>query len=200
MNKFDNIPVAGCVLAGGKSKRMGTDKALLEFDGKTLLDHAIEKLSAFPEVVISAADSDDYAFAGVRVIPDDQPGIGPLGGFISVLRAVESDYVCFRPVDAPLIPAELHTMLADLCAGKDVAVPTHKGAIEPLIACVAKSALPTIERLASLGKYKASDTFSLLDTAFIYLDSKDMLRTLGKPSEYLINANDPAAFAKLGKR
>jgi len=200
MDKPNNITVAGCVLAGGQSTRMGTDKALLELNGKTLIAHAIEKLSGFEEIIISAADPNDYAFTGIRVVPDDQPGLGPLGGFISVLKAIDSEYVCFRPVDAPLIPAKLHTLLLESCVGKDAAVPTHKKSVEPLIACVAKSALPVLERQIASGKHKASDAFSLLDTSFIYLDSKEMLRDLGNPKEYLINANDPAAFAKLGKR
>jgi len=200
MNKSNISAAAGCVLAGGQSKRMGTDKAMLELDGKTLIEHALEKLSAFPEILISAANSSDYTFTGVRVVPDDQPGIGPLGGFISVLRASRSEYVCFRPVDAPLIPAELHALLVESCAGRDVAAPTHKGAIEPLIACISKSALPILERMAENSKYKASDAFALLDTAYIYLDSREIQNNLGNPYKYLINANDPAAFAKLGKR
>jgi len=200
MNKSDNLSVAGCVLAGGGSRRMGTDKALLELDGKPLIMLALECFEAFPEVFISAADVDIYAFTGFRVIPDELPGAGPLAGMASALKAADADYVCFRPVDAPLAPAGLHPMLANACFGRDAAVPTSSGLPEPLFACFSKTALPVLESLLADGKLKAADAFQLLDTAFVPLDSPEVKIRLGDPSVYLVNANDPDTFSKLGKR
>jgi len=191
---------AGCVLAGGRSRRMGTDKALLELDGKPLIAIALERLSAFPEVFISAAAKDSYASFGARVVADEEPGLGPLGGFLSALKAARSEYVCFRPVDAPFVPAELHPMLAKACLGKDAAVPVCKGSLEPLIACLAKSALPAIEGLVAAKNYKAADVFPLLDTSYIELDDPETILEFGDPKEYLVNANDPLTFAKIGDR
>jgi len=200
MNKFREIAVAGCVLAGGKSRRMGTDKAMLDLDGRPLIIHAIEGFSCFPEVLVSASDAEGYAFTGVRTVPDERPGLGPLVGFFSALRASDADYVCFRPVDVPFVPAELHSTLAGECIGKDAAVPTYKGLLEPLLVCLSKTALPALENLLDSGELKASLLFSMLDTAFVPLDTPDMRSSLGDPSAYLVNVNDPDSFAKLGKR
>jgi len=200
MNKLKDMSVAGCVLAGGQSRRMGTDKALLEFEGKPLIACALERLSGFSEIFVSAAAAESYAFTGARIVPDEHPGMGPLGGFISALRAADSDYVCFRPVDAPLIPAELHYLIAGACLGKDAAVPTVNGFAEPLLACLSKTALTVLEELASGKNYKAGDAFPLLETAYVTLENPDIFSAFGEPSAYLVNANDPDTFAKLGKR
>ena len=192
-----SVPAAGCVLAGGKSRRMGVDKALLKLNGKYLISIALERFYGLPELLISAADMELYAFTGARTIPDERPGMGPLGGFISVLKAAESDFVCFRPVDTPFVPAALHTMLAAACQEKNAAVPICGGAIEPLLACFAKTALSVLENLAGAGNFKAADAFPLLNTAYIPIDAPEIQENLGDPTVYLINANDPESFAKL---
>jgi len=199
MNKSPSIfDFSGCVLAGGKSRRMGTDKALLEYNGKTLLSIAVEHFSGCPEILVSTSDAEQYILSGVQVVPDEQPGMGPLGGFISALRASRSAFVCFRPVDAPLVPGELHSMLANACLGRDAAVPVSKGSVEPLLACLSKTAMPVLEGSASGGFYKAGNIFSLLDTIYVPLDTPEMLNRFGDPSVYLHNANDPDSFEKLG--
>jgi len=199
-NILFEVPAAGCVLAGGRSRRMGADKALLELDGKPLIAIALERFSGFPEILVSAASAESYASFGARVVADEDPGLGPLGGLISALKAARSEYVCFRPVDAPFVPAELHAMLAKACLGRDAAVPVCKGSIEPLLACLAKSALPALEGLAAAKNYKAADVFPLLDTSYIDLDDPETVLELGEPSAYLVNANDPLTFAKIGDR
>jgi molybdopterin-guanine dinucleotide biosynthesis protein A len=198
------IPVCGCVLAGGGSTRMGSDKALLEIDSKPLIIHALESFAGFSEILISAKDSahdnDYYAFTGALIIPDERPGLGPLGGFVSVLKKAAHSLVCFRPVDAPFVPAGLHLLLMEACAGKDAAVPVSNGKPEPLLACFSKTALPVLETLLSDGDLKAADAFPLLDTACIPLDSPEMTACFGDPSTYLININDPETFAALRYR
>jgi len=191
---------AGCVLAGGKSERMGTDKALLDFEGKTFIEHAIEKLSCFPEVYISARDVETYAFTGVPVIPDVYQNMGPLSGFISALSDLDANYVCFRSVDSPLVPAGLHPLIAGLCEGKDAAVPIYKGHVEPLLVCMSKTMLPTLMRQAENGNFKIADAFSLRDAVYVNLGDPEMIREFGDPRDYLVNANEPETLKKLRKR
>ena len=191
---------------------MGADKALLELHGKPLIMLALESFQGFPEILVSAAETESYAFTGARVVPDERPGMGPLGGIISVLKAAEAELVCFRPVDAPLVPAGLHLALAGECAstvcdaatagappstGYDATVPTFKGKPEPLLACFSKTALPALESLAAQGNYKAADAFPLLNTSYISLDEPGLLARFGDPSSYLINANDRESFETL---
>ena len=193
-------PVAGCVLAGGKSLRMGTDKALLELDGKPLIIHALEQFWGFGEIFVSAADSESYAFTDVRIIVDERPGMGPLGGIISVLKATESVHVCFRPVDAPFVPAGLHRVLSAYCLLKDASVPTYQGRVEPLLACFSKTALMVLEALATAGEFKIAEVFSRLNTTYVPLDAPDITGLFGNPAGYLINVNDMDTFELLKRR
>ena len=192
-----NIEAAGCVLAGGRSRRMGTDKALLELDGRKLISLAIEQFEGFHEVFISSSDTERYAFLGLPIVPDELPGMGPIGGLISALKASGSPYVCFRPVDTPLVPKGIHSMLAGACLGKDAAAPVFQGSPEPLLSCFSKTALPVLESLAACGDFKISNVFPLLNTILVPLDAPECLDLLGDPSAYLANANDPEAFSSL---
>ena len=176
---------------------MGTDKAMLCFGGKPLITHALEQFSGFPEILVSAADAELYAFTGFTVVPDESPGMGPIGGFISVLKSAVSCSVCFRPVDAPFVPKGLHTLLSSACSGKDAAVSVFNGSPEPLLACLSKTALPALEKLASEEEYKAAAVFPLLDAVYVDLTAPEILSAFGDPADYLVNANDPETFLKL---
>jgi molybdopterin-guanine dinucleotide biosynthesis protein A len=96
----------GFVLAGGRSTRMGQDKALLQLAGRPLLDLALDKLRALPLAAaprIAAARSDLSSHAGV--IADLHPGCGPLSGIEAALAASTQPLNVFLPVDTPLLPA-----------------------------------------------------------------------------------------------
>ena len=95
----DIVTVFGTVFAGGKSSRMGSDKAMLVLEDMTLLDFQFKKLSSIlgSENVIVSGD-----YISHRHILDQELELGPLGGIISVVREFKkSDYFIFLPVDMP---------------------------------------------------------------------------------------------------
>jgi len=203
LNDFERNMVditTGCVLSGGRSRRMGTDKALLSLGGKTLITTALEGFAGFHEILISAEDAERYAFLGVPVIPDERHGIGPLGGLISAIKATESMFVCFRPVDTPFVPPALHRLLASNCIGKDAAVPVFQNRTEPLLACIAKTALPVLQGLAVNGVFKTQEIFTHLDAEYVQLEVPELITLMGDPASYLVNANDPETFRTLERR
>jgi len=98
--------VAGFVLAGGESSRMGRDKALTKLAGKTLVSHALRVLrSAGLQGSIAGSRSGLERFAAV--VPDEASGFGPLGGVCSALAHASSEWVVFITIDLPLIPPSL---------------------------------------------------------------------------------------------
>ncbi len=100
------LPVHGFVLAGGKSSRMGQDKALLHFGGQPMVQIAVEKLREFCAEVCIAGDRDDLSgFA--RVVQDARSGTGPAAGIEAGLQAARQPWALFIPVDVPLVPAHL---------------------------------------------------------------------------------------------
>lgn len=102
--------VTGYVLAGGESRRMGRDKALMELAGRPLIEHALGILSgAGLKARIAGMRTDLDRFA--PVIADLDPGRGPLGGICTALARCEAERAIFIPVDMPLLPNSLLTFM-----------------------------------------------------------------------------------------
>lgn len=100
------LPVHGFVLAGGKSSRMGQDKALLTFCGRPMIEIAVEKLREFcAEVSIVGNREDLQVFA--PVVREERLNVGPVAGVEAGLLAATQPWAMFVPVDVPLVPLEL---------------------------------------------------------------------------------------------
>jgi molybdopterin-guanine dinucleotide biosynthesis protein A len=96
--------IGGYVLAGGRSSRMGRDKALIELAGKPLIRHAVKKLRRIcMDVRILSANPELEAYA--PLVPDLHPGCGPLGGFEAGIAHSIFDWNLFMPVDMPFLPS-----------------------------------------------------------------------------------------------
>ena len=145
----------GFVLAGGRSTRMGTDKALLHYAGLPLIEHAINLLKAagvVPHIV--GARPDLSAFA--PVIEDLHPGCGPLGGIESALAASSSDANLLLPVDLPLLPPVFLRYLLERASitRASATIPTLGGRPEPLCAAYRRDLLTGIHASIKSGDYK----------------------------------------------
>jgi molybdopterin-guanine dinucleotide biosynthesis protein A len=151
-------PVAeGFVLAGGRSTRMGQDKALLPWGGQTLLEVALDKLRALPLATaprIAAARSDLSPHAGV--IADLHPGCGPLSGIEAALAASSRPLNVFLPVDVPLLPAQFLLWMLQRAetTGALVTVPRINGWPQALCAVYHRDLLGHISASLVAGDYK----------------------------------------------
>jgi len=102
----EKLPIHGFVLAGGKSLRMGRDKALLPFCGRPMVEIAVENLRGFCAEVSIAGNRDDLnRFA--PVVHDERMDCGPAAGIEAGLNASRQEWAMFVPVDVPLVPGEL---------------------------------------------------------------------------------------------
>lgn len=100
------LPLHGFVLAGGKSSRMGRDKATLAFEGRPLVEHALEKLRPFCANVSIVGNREDLRrFAPVA--REDRLECGPGAGLEAGVAASTTPWAIFVPVDAPLVPRQL---------------------------------------------------------------------------------------------
>jgi molybdopterin-guanine dinucleotide biosynthesis protein A len=146
---------AGVVQAGGKSARMGAEKASLRIGGETALARIVRRLHlALPEVYIVGPSHLAALAPGTPVFPDQTPGLGPLGGLATALARVPSQYIFIAGCDMPFVePAlvgamvgyALHHPEADV-----VALRTAQG-IEPLHAVYARTCAPIVrERIAAV--------------------------------------------------
>ena len=143
----------GFVLAGGRSSRMGTDKALVPFAGRPLIVHALEILrQAGLSASIAGArlPLDEYA----PVVADAQPDRGPLGGICAALTSTMAEFAVFLPVDMPLLPASLIVYLLHhaLITGRAVTLASVNGFAQSFPAVVCWSALPVLQAELEAGR------------------------------------------------
>ena len=139
------------VLAGGLSRRMGQDKALLRIKGRSLLEIALEKL---PAARIAGARSDLSSYASI--VPDLIPGCGPLSGIEAALAASAAPLNLFLPVDIPQLPARFLAWMVQRAeiTGALVTVPRILGRPQPLCAVYHRDLLSSITASLLAGEYK----------------------------------------------
>lgn len=124
------------LLAGGESRRMGRDKATLEWRGRALWEWQIDKLRALqPEKIFVSARTDPaWRPADVELIVDATPSRGPLSGLVATLATIETDHLLALAIDLPFMTAEHLRFLCSLVTPRSGVVPTIDGKAEPLAA------------------------------------------------------------------
>lgn len=160
--------VTGVVLAGGRSSRFGRDKALLELHGETLLARAVRTLGSIAgEVLVLGPAERTNQAPGVRVIPDQRPGDGPLPALATALREMRGERMIAVATDMPFLNTNLLGHLLDQSAGFDVVVPYVAGRTQQLHAVYARSCLPAIETQLARDDLKIDRFFATVRTLVI---------------------------------
>jgi molybdopterin-guanine dinucleotide biosynthesis protein A len=180
---------AGFVLAGGRSTRMGTDKAVLVCGGRTLLERAASAvLEALGNVMI-IADPVRYAHFGFPVIADDRPGCGPLGGVVTALRHSRQNWNIVVACDMPNLSGQAVKWLLEQAAaagpGPDCVVPLSLSGPEPLCAAYHVKALTKLQDALDRNILKMRRVLEMLDTRLV----------CGRDSRTFVNINTPEDWA-----
>jgi molybdenum cofactor guanylyltransferase len=195
---------AGIVLAGGRSSRMGTPKAALEWHGSTLLRRTAgiaSRATDGPVVVVRAQGQALPALpAQVEVIDDPREGMGPIQGLAAGLAAIagraEIAFVC--STDMPFLhPAFVRRVLRAAAAGADVGLPIARGYPQPLAAAYRTTLAPVAERLVQEGRLRPAFLFdecvvTRLDEAALRADP--VLAALDPDLDSVVNINEPADY------
>lgn len=165
--------VTGVVLAGGRSTRMGTNKALLEVGGVRLIDRAVATLRAiFSEVLLIANDPEPYAPLGLSIFPDLLPGKGPLGGLYTAVSAAPRPWAFCLACDMPFANPTLIRYLASLAEGYEAVVPRTPDGVQPLHALYGKACLPAMRRHLDEDRLKIDRLYDGLRVR--YVDEAEM--------------------------
>jgi len=135
----------GIILAGGKSSRMGTDKGLMDFNGKKLIGYPLALLSSFCSEIIISSNNEAYRQFGYPVIHDDIEDAGPAGGLAAALKASSGEWNIVLSCDVPFVNAEAIQYLISFAGSGLGAVPQHNGFVEPLVALYLKSFCQVLE-------------------------------------------------------
>ena len=186
------------VLAGGRSSRMGTPKALLLFDGEPLIVHVVATLRPlFDEVVIVAAPGQDLPSMPVTLVRDDVAYQGPVGGIYYGLRAGGGDVSFVTACDSAFLSPRLVSHLVSQISQHDVVVPHWQGRFQSLHAVYRRSVLPLLERQLARGELRPVYLFEKVRTRRI---EEDEIRRFDPEGWSFFNMNTPEDYAEALKR
>ena len=147
--------MTGIVLAGGRSSRMGSPKALLPFDGEPLIVHIVRRLQRlFTRIVVVAAPEQQLPDLPVTVVRDEVAFQGPVGGIYYGLGAARDEIGFVTSCDAAFSNARLISHLLSLAPGFDVIVPRWEGRLQPLNAVYRRTVLPALEAQHANGELR----------------------------------------------
>ncbi|MCB0833127.1 MAG: molybdenum cofactor guanylyltransferase [Bacteroidetes bacterium] len=161
------------VLAGGKSARMGTDKALVKVGKETLIERTCVAVAPLvSELLIITNRPDDFSFLPYRKIPDARPESCPLVGIYTGLLHASNDSCFVLACDLPFLSIDLLRYLSQQGEDADAVVPTTEQGAEPLCALYRKSCLEPIARQLNTGDMKISNFYDKVRTLTVLLNDE----------------------------
>ncbi len=183
------------ILAGGKSSRMGRNKAFLELDGKTFLQRQLELLrDQFDNVMISANSNHDYNTFNAPVLNDIMPEKGPIGGIYTGLVNSTGFYTFFFACDMPFLDKGLIDRLKERAKGVDVVAPQNGGMMEPLHAIYSKNCIEPIKRQIEKNDLKITNFFEQVKVNLVKIDKLELSKSY---KNSLTNMNTPDDIKRL---
>ncbi|SMB99096.1 molybdenum cofactor guanylyltransferase [Thermanaeromonas toyohensis ToBE] len=184
------MEAAGIVLAGGRSTRMGTNKALLSLGQETMIGRVVGLLKLlFPEIILVTNEPELYQDLQVKLVQDIFPAQGPLSGIHAGLLVSPYWYNFVVACDMPFLNLELITFMVKEAQGFDGAVPRLRGSYQPLHAVYSRSCLLPIE---SCLKRKLTQVIAFYPAVRLRLLEAEVLRRFGDLDTIFFNINTPA--------
>jgi molybdopterin-guanine dinucleotide biosynthesis protein A len=181
--------IIGAVLAGGKSRRYGRNKALEIFQGERLIDRQLRKVQAlFPEVLVIANKPCDYLQLEVTLLRDVIPGVGPLGGIYTGLLFAQGKSVFVTACDMPFLQPAVVKKMVQLSRNNDVVIPEKKEGLEPLHAIYSARCLPQIKKMLEREKFQVVSFFPTVKVCRL---SQEDLQKLDPYGLSFFNINTP---------
>jgi molybdenum cofactor guanylyltransferase len=167
------MKAAAIILSGGKSSRMGTNKALLKINEKTNIEHMIETLKVhFDDIILVTNEPEHYQFLGVTMVADHYSNKGPLAGFHAGLTASAYDVNFIVACDMPFVTGELAETLVNNINHYDAVVPVVNGKMQTLCTAFQKSTVTNIEECIESGRLPIKHLLDHLNV--LYLDEKEL--------------------------
>jgi len=181
--------VTAVILTGGRSTRMGRNKALIPVGGKPLIAHAIDGLSAvFTRILLSANDPETYQPFGFPVVQDVEPEWGALAGVHAGLLVAPTEWIFALAVDMPLVePAAIRAVLAHVAPNVAAVIPHGHGFHQPFHAAYGPESL-NILREHKDQEYHVHDFAE--DARVLHLSEEEM-KAVSPSLECFLNANTP---------
>ncbi len=190
------MEISGIILAGGRSYRMGRNKALMDLDGLTLIERVARVLSRLcREIIVAGGDPAELEHLGYPLVPDIHPGCGPLSGIHAGLMAARNRYSFVSACDTPFLDEKLIGKIISEANGYDAVILKHGDYFEPLSSLYSKAFISAAEESIKNGAYKVTAALSLVRWKPLAV-GRDDIPDLEKT---LFNINTPRDYEKAKK-
>ena len=167
------------ILAGGKSSRMGTDKGLVEFNGKKMIEHILDVIKYLTDEILIVSNNPDYKKFEFPVAEDIYKECGPLGGIHAGLSKSTTPWSFVIGCDMPYITSGfLEFLILQLPQPCDAIVPVHDEKVEPLCALFNRTALPKMESLLLKNELKMQEVVTKLNSKFVDVPMNHFLASM----------------------
>jgi molybdopterin-guanine dinucleotide biosynthesis protein A len=177
------------IMAGGMSVRMGTDKALVPFRGKTMIEHVIERVQGLSEdIFIVTNKPDSFASFSYPTVSDIYQNCGPLGGIHTALHHLSNSYLLIVACDMPWLERDLLKYMISLRAEGDIVVPRWGKFPEPLHAIYGKICLGPVEDSLEAGVLKVVGFYGKVSVRYV---GRDEIRRFDPLGRSFANLNTP---------
>ncbi|HWO71974.1 MAG TPA: molybdenum cofactor guanylyltransferase [Dehalococcoidia bacterium] len=195
------LRAAAIVLAGGRSTRLGRDKASEVLLGRTLLQRVLDRLDGLVDewLIVKAVGQrlpPVVTTPAAKVIEDAYPGSGPLGGLYSGLAAMRAPFAIAVACDMPLLQPRLIAELLRLAPGHGAVVPLHDGLPEPLCAVYSRDCAAIIRAHLEAGRLKLTGFLDEIDTLYV---KPDVWREFDPEGLSFLNVNREADLARAAR-
>jgi molybdenum cofactor guanylyltransferase len=188
--------VTGVILVGGKSSRMGRDKAFLEIEGRTLLDITLTAFREVLDTVILIGDRPErFAGMNLTIYPDIYTG-SALGGLFTGLIRAETSHIFVASCDLPYPSPLLIRHLAVTAPGNDVVVVQSEDGYEPLFAVYSQTCCEPIRRQIEEENYCIFDFYPQVTTRIV---TPREIAHLGEPRRLFCNLNTPQEYRRISQ-
>ncbi|MFD1360515.1 molybdenum cofactor guanylyltransferase [Lentibacillus salinarum] len=186
------MQTCGVILSGGRSSRMGTNKSLLDIDGKTAIEQIANELKKCShETAVITNEPAIYEFLGLNLYQDRYQDKGPLAGIESALHHVDADVYFFAACDMPFIHQGVYRHLWQAMNGADAVIPIHNDRMHPLSGIYTKNVLPHIQMLLEHDERKIRALFEHIDVHYV-TDYDGIAKQM--VDKHFFNMNYPAQF------
>lgn len=187
--------ITGIILAGGESRRMGSDKSLLPIQGARFIDHVYTRIAAlFDEVIIVTNSPELYGEIDCRKVPDIYYAQGALAGVHSGLAHARKEHIFVVGCDMPFISAEVVQKICSHADEGDLVIPHSSSGHEPLHALYSKSCLPAMEQVLDAGQKRIMQFFD--QVKLVELSAAEIAR-LDPQGQSFQNINTPEDYFRL---
>ena len=186
------MSVSAAIMAGGKSTRMGQDKAWIELDGEPLIKRVADVLGQVADEVIVVANDPRYESLGLRVIRDRYPEGGALGGIATGVGAASHDTVLVAACDMPFLSPDVWRLLLGHIGASDVVIPRIGGEYETLHAIYLKACIPHMVRALAENRLRV---ISFFDQVRVLPIEEPELRAVDPTLRAFTNVNTPEELA-----